>query len=333
MNIAVLDAGTWGTAIARLLFLNGSSVSVWTPIQAEADELNSRHKHPNLPDADIPEGIAFSTDMEDTCRCADVIIFAVPSVFIRDTAKKINTIIKGDEILVCVSKGLEDGTLMTLTSVIRDELKSHDGLRLVALSGPSHAEEVSAELPTTLVAASPDAEAAGIIQRLVSNDYMRVYTNPDIEGVEICGALKNIIALAVGISTGMGYGDNARAAIITRGISEISALGRALNCNEHTFYGLTGVGDLIVTATSKHSRNNKAGYLIGKGLSLEEAGKEVGMVIEGANALPAALKLAQRCGVETPIISAVNEILFCNGSPAEIAHDLITRKYKSEYDH
>ncbi len=331
MKIGILGAGTWGTALARLIFLNGNSVVVWSPIQEEVVQLSSSHTHPNLPGASIPEDILFTSNIRQCCSDMDVIIFAVPSVYIRSTAAEVKSVISGNEIIVTVSKGIEDHTLMTLSQVIRDELKALGKIRLVALSGPTHAEEVSLELPSTIVAASDDMAAALAVQQLVSNDYMRVYTNADIEGVELCGALKNIVALAVGISAGVGYGDNAKAAVITRGIAEIAQLGRAMHCDERTFYGLTGVGDLIVTATSRHSRNNKAGYFIGQGLSLAEAKQKVGMVIEGVNALPAALKLAEKYGVEMPIITAVNDIIFNGASPEEVSKGLLTRKMKSEY--
>lgn len=331
MKIGILGAGTWGTALARLMFLNGNSVAVWSPLQEEVEHLASHRTHPNLPDASIPEDILFTTDIVQCCQDKDVIVFAVPSVYIRSTAALIKHVISGNEIVVTVSKGIEDGTLMTLSQVIRDELKEWDTLRLVALSGPTHAEEVSLELPSTIVAASENMAAALAVQQLVSNDYMRVYTNADIEGVELCGALKNIVALAVGISAGVGYGDNAKAAVITRGIAEIAQLGRAMHCDERTFYGLTGVGDLVVTATSRHSRNNRAGYLIGQGLPLEEVKKQVGMVIEGVNALPAALKLAEKYDVEMPIITAVSSIVYEGASPEEVSKGLLTRKMKSEY--
>lgn len=331
MKIGILGAGTWGTALARLLFLNGNNITVWSPLLNEIEHLSSCHIHPNLPGVLIPEEILFTSDIEQCCSSMDVIIFAVPSVYIRSTASEIRKYMTGDEIIVTVSKGIEDDTLMTLSQVIRDELRSLGQIRLVALSGPTHAEEVSQELPSTIVAASEDIHTTFAIQQLVSNHYMRVYTNTDIEGVELCGALKNIVALAVGISTGVGYGDNARAAVITRGIAEIAQLGKAMRCDERTFYGLTGVGDLIVTATSRHSRNNRAGCLIGQGLSLDEVKKQIGMVIEGINALPAAMKLAEKYHIEMPITTAVNHIIYHHASPEEVSRELLTRKMKSEY--
>lgn len=330
MRIGILGSGTWGTALARLLYKNGNQVTVWSPIPDEISLLSSQHIHKNLSGIDIPKGIKFTLNLKDCCIDKDVIFFAVPSVFIRETASKIRDFIHEDQIIVNVSKGIEDDTLLTLSKVISDELKNTRNLKIVALSGPTHAEEVACELPSVIVAASESLETAQLIQKLVSNDYMRVYTNVDIEGVELCGALKNVVALAVGISDGIGFGDNAKAAIITRGITEVARLGIAMNCNETTFYGLTGIGDLIVTATSKHSRNNKAGRLIGKGLTLDEAKKEVGMVIEGINTLPAAVKLAKKYNIDMPIIFMVNDIIFHGFSPRDASKQLITREMKNE---
>ena len=232
-----------------------------------------------------------------------------------------------------VAKGIEPDTLYTMTEILADELSHENGpraVRLVALSGPTHAEEVALDLPTTIVSASPDLEAAEVVQEVFSNTCMRVYTNSDIKGVELSGAMKNVIALGVGISTGLGYGDNARAALITRGIAEIARLGVAMGCNIHTFAGLAGIGDLIVTATSMHSRNNRAGILIGKGETPEHAVKEVGMVVEGMNALPAALELAERYQVEMPIVQTVNAIVNKGMSAAEAVKSLMERGLKNE---
>ena len=224
-------------------------------------------------------------------------------------------------------------TLYTMTEILADELGKEGGpkgVRLVALSGPTHAEEVAIDLPTTIVSASKDMEAAAYVQEVFTNNVMRVYTNEDIKGVELSGAMKNVIALGVGISTGLGYGDNARAALITRGIAEIARLGVAMGCNVHTFAGLAGIGDLIVTATSMHSRNNRAGILIGKGETPENAVKEVGMVVEGMNALPAALELAERYQVEMPIVQTVNAIVNKGMSAAEAVKSLMERGLKNE---
>ena len=263
----------------------------------------------------------------------DVLLFAVPSVFVRSTTAKARPYIPDGQILVDVAKGMEPDTLYTMTEVIADELNKEGGpqnAKLVALSGPTHAEEVALDMPTTIVSACPDEAAAEYVQDVFSNTCMRVYTNADIKGVELSGALKNVIALGVGISTGLGYGDNARAALITRGIAEIARLGVAMGCNIHTFAGLAGIGDLIVTATSMHSRNNRAGILIGKGKSPEQAVKEVGMVVEGINALPAAMELAAKYNVEMPIVQTVNAIVKEGMSASDALRTLMDRNRKNE---
>ena len=239
------------------------------------------------------------------------------------------------QIIVDVAKGIEKDTLFTMTEILADELGKEGGpkgVRLVALSGPTHAEEVAIDLPTTIVSASKDMEAARFVQTVFTNNVMRVYTNEDIKGVELSGAMKNVIALGVGISTGLGYGDNARAALITRGIAELARLGVAMGCNVHTFAGLAGIGDLIVTCASVHSRNRKAGYLIGQGKSMQEAMDEVGMIVEGVYSAKAAIRLAQKYQVELPIIEQVNKILFEDKKAADALNDLMLRDPKTESD-
>ena len=267
-TIGVLGAGTWGMALARMLCVSGHEVTVWSALPEEIDTLSTTRVHKNLPGMTIPQELGFTKSIEEVCTGKDIVMFAVPSVFVRSTAAKARPYLPDGQILVDVAKGVEPDTLLTMTEVLADELGKAGGpknFRLVALSGPTHAEEVAIDLPTTIVSASPDAEAAQLVQETFTSTCMRVYTNPDIKGVELSGAMKNVIALGVGISTGLGYGDNARAALITRGIAEIARLGVAMGCNVHTFAGLAGIGDLIVTATSMHSRNNRAGILIGKG--------------------------------------------------------------------
>ena len=330
-KIGVLGAGTWGIALARLLANKGDEVTVWSALPAEIDELNATKKHKNLPGMMIPVSIKFTKDIKEACEDKEIIVFAVPSVFVRGTAKSAAPYIK-DQVLVDVAKVIEASTLFSMTQVISDEL-SKNGVntkKIVALSGPTHAEEVSRDLPTTIVAACADEEIAKLVQDAFMTSRFRVYTNTDIAGVELCGAMKNIIALASGILTGVGYGDNTRAALITRGMTEITRLGLAMGCSAHTFYGLAGIGDLIVTATSKFSRNNTCGYLIGTGKKPEDAIKEVGMVVEGINALPAAIKLAEKYGVDMPIVFTVNEIVKNNISPNDAAVMLMTRDKKSE---
>ena len=332
-KIGVLGAGTWGMALARMLCVSGNDVQVWSALPAEVENLSATRVHPNLPGMKIPEELQFTKSIEEVCTGKDVLLFAVPSVFVRSTTAKARPYIPDGQILVDVAKGMEPDTLYTMTEVIADELNREGGpkgVKLVALSGPTHAEEVALDLPTTIVSACPDEAAAEYVQDVFSNTCMRVYTNADIKGVELSGALKNVIALGVGISTGLGYGDNARAALITRGIAEIARLGVAMGCNIHTFAGLAGIGDLIVTATSMHSRNNRAGILIGKGKSPEQAVKEVGMVVEGINALPAAMELAAKYNVEMPIVQTVNAIVKEGMSASDALRTLMDRNRKNE---
>ena len=335
MRIGVLGAGTWGTALARMLALTEHEVTVWSALPEEVEALASTHRHRNLPGVAIPDCIAFTQDIEAACGEKDILLFAVPSVYVRSTAKAASCFIPDGQLIVDVAKGIEPETLMTMTEVIDDELNKaggHDGIRLVALSGPTHAEEVSRDIPTAIVAASCDEGAARTVQNAFTNDCMRVYTHFDVEGVELCGALENIMALASGISSGLGFGDNTRAALITRGLAEIKRLGVRMGCSESTFSGLAGMGDLIVTATSEHSRNNRCGKLLGQGLSAQAAINEVGMVVEGINALPAAMQLKDEYGVEMPITERVNDVVFHGMDPKEAVMWLMARDKRSETD-
>lgn len=330
-RIGILGAGTWGIALARMLANTGHTITVWSAIEKEIEEYSKTRVHPNLPGMMIPDSITFTKSISDVCESKDLLIFAVPSVFVRSTAKKASPFIPEGQIIVDVAKGIEQGTLYTMTEVIRDELNNaNKQVKMVALSGPTHAEEVALDMLTTIVSACDDLTIAGYVQGVFMNSCMRVYTNSDMCGVELCGAMKNIIALAVGISAGLGYGDNARAAIITRGMAEITRLGMAMGCSEQTFAGLSGVGDLIVTATSIHSRNNRCGILIGQGVPPKEAVDQVGMVVEGINAIPAALELAKRYNVEMPIVNAVDLVVNHSASPREIASGLMGRDKKME---
>ena len=307
-KIGVLGAGTWGMALARMLQLSGNAVTVWSALEREVEEFSATRRHPNLPGMVIPDGIAFTKDITAACEGMDILLFAVPSPFVRATARKVAPYVRDGQIIVDVAKGIEASTRMTMSQIIEDEIKNPT-VRLVALSGPTHAEEVARDLPTTIVSACADASAAELVQEVFSATCMRVYTNEDVLGVELCGAMKNIMALGSGIALGLGYGDNAKAALITRGMAEITRLGTAMGCDSRTFYGLAGVGDLIVTATSVHSRNNRCGMLLGQGVAPEEAVKQIGMVVEGIHALSAAMRLMEKYGVDMPIVRAVNAVV------------------------
>ena len=309
-KIAVFGAGTWGIALARLLAVNGRDVTVWSAIPAELKSLSTTRRHPNLPGMELPSAMHYTADIAEACTGRDILLFAVPSPFVRSTAKKAAKYIPDGQLIVDVAKGVEDKTLMTMSEIIEDELaKAKRTARVVALSGPTHAEEVARDMPTLIVAASEDEAAAKAVQKAFIAPSFRVYTNTDRRGTELGGAIKNVIALAVGIALGLGYGDNAKAALITRGNAELTRLGIAMGCKPETFAGLSGMGDLIVTCTSMHSRNLHAGMLLGRGKTAEEAKAEVGQVVEGINALPAACRLAKKYKVEMPIVQSVDAIL------------------------
>lgn len=331
-RIGVLGAGTWGMALARMLSVSGHSVTVWSAIEKEIDEFSATRRHPNLPGMEIPEAVGFTKDIRDVCTHKDILLFAVPSIFVRSTAKKAAAYIPDGQIIVDVAKGIEADSLFTMTQVIGDELKNPT-IKLVALSGPTHAEEVAKDLPTTIVSACTDQEAAALVQEVFSNACMRVYTNDDVLGVELCGAMKNIMALGSGIAMGLGYGDNTKAALITRGMAEIARLGAAMGCKAQTFYGLAGIGDLIVTATSVHSRNNRCGILLGQGVAPEEAVKQVGMVVEGIHALSAAMRLMEHYQVEMPIVRAVDAVVNRGADARSEVMALMRRDQKPEADH
>ena len=327
MRIGILGAGTWGIALARMLSNTGHRITVWSAIKSEIEQLSREYKHPNLPGMVIPEAVEFTNSIEAACE-NEMILFAVPSVFVRSTARCAKPYIQS-QIIIDVAKGIEPDSLLTMSQVIIDELGD---VPVVALSGPSHAEEVAKDIPTTIVSASKDRHAAELVQEVFMNTCMRVYTSPDVLGVELSGALKNIIALAVGVCTGLGFGDNTKAALITRGLAEITRLGVAMGCEPQTFSGLAGIGDLIVTATSVHSRNNRCGQMIGSGMDVEEAKKAVGMVVEGINALPAAVQLRDRYSVEMPIVMAVNAVINRGADSKSTVMALMTREKKTEYE-
>lgn len=333
-TISILGSGTWGTALAKTLAEAGHDVRLWSISQDEIDALTKTHKHINLPGAILPDSIQYTTDIEAAVTDAEIIVLVVPSIFVRSTTQKVKPYLKKGQILACAAKGLEEDTLFTLSEVIEDVLAPDIGenaaVPVVAISGPTHAEEVAIGYPTTIVCASENEEAAKQVQKMFLGTCIRPYTNTDIKGVELCGALKNIMALACGISAGLGYGDNTKAALMTRGMSEIATLGLSLGCKLETFAGLAGMGDLIVTATSMHSRNNRAGMLIGQGRTADEAAKEVGMVVEGLNALPGARALAAKHGISMPIVETMGLIVDGKITPREAVDSLFNREIKPE---
>lgn len=327
-NVGVLGAGSWGTALSVLLSDNGHQVTVWSIDENEVKMLNEKREHElKLPGVKLPDDMVITGDLESTIRGRDFLVLAVPSPFTRSTAKKMSPFVAEGQIIVDVAKGIEESTLMTLSRQIEQEIPQAD---VAVLSGPSHAEEVGRRLPTTCVIGARTKKTAEYLQSMFISNVFRVYTSPDILGIELGGSLKNVIALAAGIADGLGYGDNTKAALITRGIAEIARLGVKMGGKIETFTGLTGIGDLIVTCASVHSRNRKAGYLIGQGMSMQEAMDEVKMVVEGVYSAKAAAQLAKKYEVSMPIVDEVNAVLFEGKSPAEAVNDLMMRESRSE---
>lgn len=329
MNISVIGSGTWGCALCAILADKGNKMTLWSYFAHESESLKETGMVPNLPDFVMPEGIEYTSDLETATKDMDVIVMVTPSAAIGKTAENMAKFVKDGAVIVCASKGFDGETQKTLTETIKEKIPQ---CAVAALSGPSHAEEVAKKLPTTLVAASESEDVREMLQELFMTDYLRIYTNEDIQGVEIGGALKNVIALCAGISDGLGFGDNAKAALMTRGISEIARLGAAMGAKTTTFAGLSGVGDLIVTCTSMHSRNRRAGILIGQGKSCDEAMKEVNMVVEGVYATKEAYKLSKKYNVEMPIIEEVYGVLFEGKSAKDTVKNLMTRSRKNEID-
>ena len=327
-KVSVMGAGSWGLGLAILLNNNGHDVKVWSVFPEEIKVLDKERENKKcLPGVHIPEKIEMTADTEYAVKGADVIVLAVASPYTRSTAKLFAPFVKEGQYVVNVGKGIEESTLMTLCQVVEEEIPA---ATVAVLSGPSHAEEVGRLIPTTCVIGTHKRKDAEYLQNIFMSDVFRVYISPDMLGICIGGALKNVIALAAGIADGLGYGDNTKAALITRGIAEISRLGTAMGANPSTFSGLSGIGDLIVTCASMHSRNNRAGILIGKGESPEQAVKEVGMVVEGINALPAAMELAAKYNVEMPIAQTVNAIVKEGMSASDALRNLMSRDRKSE---
>ncbi len=327
-KISVIGSGGWGTAIAVMLSENGHDITLWSYLKEESENLKKNKENiPFLPGIKLPDSICYTYKIED-CVNAELIITAVPSHAMRSTAKALTAAgIKDSSIILNISKGLEEKTYLTMSGVLKAELPN---CNIAVMSGPSHAEEVSRKIPTTNVVAASDEVTANKIQDIMMNPNFRIYTNPDILGVELGGSLKNVIALCAGILDGMGLGDNTKAALMTRGIVEISRLGVAMGASEQTFNGLSGIGDLIVTCTSMHSRNRRAGILIGKGKTPEEAQNEVNMVVEGVKTCRAAYELSNKLGVEMPIVNEAYRVLFENKNPAEAVKCLMGRDKKHE---
>lgn len=334
MNVAVIGAGSWGTALALVLADNGHQVKLWTRRREQAEELNKYHTNEMyLPKRTIPASIVATTDIENCVRAADYILLVVPTQAMRETVKKVSPFIPQEAVLIHASKGIEPDTHLRVSEMIAEELPDESKRQIVVLSGPSHAEEVSDRKPTTVTVSSTSIQLAEKVQDLFMNHYFRVYTNKDIIGVEIGGALKNIIALGIGLNDGLGYGDNAKAALMTRGLAEIVRLGVNLGANPLTFTGLTGLGDLIVTCTSQHSRNWRAGYKIGSGKSVTEVLEEMDMVVEGIRTTKAVHELSKRLQVDMPITNALYTVLFEDASPVEAAQQLMKRGRKQEEEH
>lgn len=328
-KIAVFGSGGWGTALSIMCFNLGHDVFLWSRSKNEIDAIKRDGEQKRLlPGVKVPAGINLTTDAA-AAKDADIVILAVPSFAVRETAKRLAGIIKNGQIIVNVAKGFDEETLTRLSQIIEQELPE---AAVVVLSGPSHAEEVSRGIPTAVVAASESKEAATTVQDTLMSPNFRIYVNPDVVGVELGGALKNVIALAAGVCDGLKLGDNTKAALMTRGITEMARLGVAMGGSAQTFAGLTGIGDLIVTCTSMHSRNRRAGIHIGEGLTVEEAIKKVGMTVEGYRTTHAAYRLSKKFGVEMPIVNECYSVLYEGKNPHQAIRDLMLREKKHEIE-
>lgn len=329
-KVSVIGAGSWGTALAIVLQENGHEVTVWSILEDEITMLREKREHVDkLPGVKLSDEMIFTTDLEAAVQDKDLVVLAVPSTFIRNTAKMMQPYVGAGQLIVNVSKGIEEQTLMTLPQIIEQEIPQ---AKVAVLSGPSHAEEVGRGLPTTVVAGAKEKETADFIQEIFMNQTFRVYTSPDMIGIELGAALKNVIALAAGMADGLGYGDNTKAALITRGIKEISRLALAMGASADTLSGLSGIGDLIVTCASKHSRNRRAGMLMGQGYTMKEAMDEVKMVVEGVYSAKAAMALSKKYGVSMPIIEQVNAVLFEDYPVKDAVINLMMREKKTEHE-
>lgn len=329
-EIGVIGAGSWGTALAVVLAHNGHNVTVWSILEDEVEMLTKEHEHKDkLPGVKIPETISFTTDLKTAAAGKEMVVLAVPSPFTRSTAHNLAEFITEGQLIVIVSKGIEESTLMIQSEIVEQEIPQAD---VAVMSGPSHAEEVGRGLPTTVVAGAHTKKTAEQVQAFFMNEVFRVYTSPDMLGIELGASLKNVIALAAGMADGLGYGDNTKAALITRGIKEISRLGVAMGANSETLNGLSGIGDLIVTCASRHSRNRKAGMLIGRGYTMREAMDEVKMVVEGVYSAKAAIALAKKYDIDMPIIEQVNSVLFEDQPAKDAVMELMLRDKKAEHE-
>lgn len=326
-RVSILGGGSWGIALAVLLHKNGHKITVWSALETEIAMLKEKHEHKMLPGVRLPEDTVFTTDDREAVEGQELLVMAVASSFTRRTAHRLSALVAPSQKILNVAKGIEEHTLMTLSEIIEQEIPQAD---VAVMSGPSHAEEVGRGIPTTIVVGAKSKETAEYIQNLFMNEVFRVYISPDILGMELGGALKNVVALAAGIADGLGYGDNTKAALITRGLAEIARLGMAMGGKFETFCGLTGIGDLIVTCASMHSRNRRAGILIGQGKTCDEAMSEVQMVVEGVYSAKAAMELAEKYQVQLPIIEQVNKVLFENKSAAQAMKELMLRDKKLE---
>lgn len=326
-KIAIIGSGSWGTALGIYLAQNGNEVKIWSFNEEEKRMINEERKCIFLPKATIPDGIICSSDFKEVLDGAEIILHVTPSKFVRSTLIQYKDLVNKDQLFIMCSKGFEAETNLTLDQVIEEELPE---VRYGILSGPSHAEEVSLNIPTALVIASKDEELREEIIKAFKSNTMRIYKSKDVRGAELGAALKNIIAFCAGAAVGLNLGDNTFAALLTRGLVEIARLGTAMGGEEKTFYGLTGLGDLIVTCGSEHSRNRRAGELIGKGLSIDEAKKQIGMTIESIDNIDVAYSLAQKYNVEMPIVNAVYDVLYNGLDAKEAVNNLMTRELKEE---
>lgn len=329
-KIGILGGGSWGTALAMLLSQKDFDVHVWVRSASQAEEINVKRTNSKyLPDINIPKNIKVSTIASDVVNDSKIILLAVPTNSIREVLASIGDAVESEQIFVNVAKGIEMRSMKRISEVVKEYYPNNG---FAVLSGPSHAEEVSREIPTTVVSASISKEVAELVQDVFSSPTFRVYTNPDVIGVELGGALKNIIALGAGISDGLGYGDNTKAALMTRGIYEMSKLGVALGAEADTFSGLSGIGDLIVTCTSMHSRNRRAGILIGKGYTMTEAVAEIGMAVEGIKTTEAAYNLSKSLGIDMPITKEIYNVLYKEADVRKSVQKLMGREKKHEME-